>query len=67
SINVYHNEVKENNTFYAYAYDFPNYIGSFGPLEDQFFYKATELARSLGIPRVYLVANSGARIGLAEE
>ncbi|CAI2184734.1 8242_t:CDS:2, partial [Funneliformis geosporum] len=27
----------------------------------------TELARSLGIPRVYLSANSGARIGLAEE
>ncbi|CAI2201540.1 19057_t:CDS:2, partial [Funneliformis geosporum] len=31
------------------------------------FYKATELARSLGIPRVYMAANSGARIGLAEE
>ncbi|CAI2199308.1 15736_t:CDS:2, partial [Funneliformis geosporum] len=35
--------------------------------EDQFFYKATELARSLRISRVYLSANSGARIGLAEE
>ncbi|CAI2199952.1 10574_t:CDS:2, partial [Funneliformis geosporum] len=37
------------------------------PKEDQFFYKPTELARSLGIPRVYLAANSGARIRLAEE
>ncbi|CAG8532450.1 333_t:CDS:2 [Funneliformis mosseae] len=49
------------------ANDITYQIGSFGPIEDQFFYKATELARKLGIPRVYLSANSGARIGLAEE
>lgn len=42
-------------------------IGSFGPSEDDYFYKVTELARSLGLPRIYLSANSGARIGLAEE
>lgn len=42
-------------------------IGSFGPAEDDFFFKVTELARSLGLPRIYLSANSGARIGLAEE
>ncbi|TFY80056.1 hypothetical protein EWM64_g3963 [Hericium alpestre] len=42
-------------------------IGSFGPQEDQFFYLASQYARSLGIPRIYLSANSGARIGLAEE
>ncbi len=42
-------------------------IGSFGPSEDDFFFKVTELARSLGLPRIYLSANSGARIGLAEE
>ncbi|XP_033643702.1 acetyl-CoA carboxylase-like isoform X2 [Asterias rubens] len=42
-------------------------IGSFGPEEDKLFEKASELARSLGIPRIYLSANSGARIGLAEE
>ncbi|CAG8486585.1 8073_t:CDS:2 [Diversispora eburnea] len=41
--------------------------GSFGPAEDQFFAKATELAREMGIPRIYLSANSGARIGLADE
>ena len=29
--------------------------------------KASELARELGIPRIYLSANSGARMGLAEE
>jgi acetyl-CoA carboxylase / biotin carboxylase 1 len=42
-------------------------IGSFGPQEDDFFYAATQYARSRGIPRIYLSANSGARIGLAEE
>ncbi|TYJ57681.1 hypothetical protein B9479_001535 [Cryptococcus floricola] len=42
-------------------------IGSFGPSEDEFFYKATQYARKHGLPRIYLSANSGARIGLAEE
>ena len=42
-------------------------IGSFGPLEDEYFYQATRYARRHGLPRVYLSANSGARIGLAEE
>ena len=28
---------------------------------------ASELARSSGLPRIYLSANSGARLGLAEE
>lgn len=42
-------------------------IGSFGPLEDKFFAKVTEYSRELGIPRIYMSANSGARLGLAEE
>ena len=29
--------------------------------------KASELSRKLGLPRVFISANSGARIGLAEE
>ena len=55
--------------------------GSFAPEEDMTFYKASELARRLGniaycrlashasagIPRIYISANSGARIGLADE
>ncbi|KAG0315088.1 acetyl-coenzyme-A carboxylase [Dissophora globulifera] len=49
------------------ANDITYNIGSFGPEEDFVFYKASELARKLGIPRVYLSANSGARIGLANE
>ena len=42
-------------------------IGSFGPKEDKLFLAASQLARSLGVPRIYIAANSGARIGLAEE
>ncbi|EJU03511.1 acetyl CoA carboxylase [Dacryopinax primogenitus] len=42
-------------------------IGSFGPKEDEYFNAVTDLARGLGLPRIYLSANSGARMGLAEE
>lgn len=42
-------------------------IGSFGPREDILFLKASQLARHLKIPKIYIAANSGARIGLAEE
>lgn len=42
-------------------------LGTFGPREDMVFQLASELSRSLGIPRIYLSANGGARIGLAEE
>lgn len=49
------------------ANDITYKIGSFGPKEDLLFLKASEKARELGIPRVYIAANSGARIGLAEE
>jgi len=49
------------------ANDITFQIGSFGPTEDKLFYKASFLARQLGIPRIYISANSGARIGLADE
>ncbi|KAI6126082.1 acetyl-CoA carboxylase [Pisolithus croceorrhizus] len=49
------------------ANDITYKIGSFGPVEDQFFFLATKYARARGLPRIYLSANSGARIGLAEE
>jgi len=48
------------------ANDITYKIGSFGPAEDQFFYLVTQYARDFGLPRIYLSANSGARIGLAE-
>ncbi|XP_043262710.1 acetyl-CoA carboxylase isoform X2 [Colletes gigas] len=49
------------------ANDLTHLIGSFGPKEDLLFCRASERARQLRIPRIYFSANSGARIGLAEE
>ncbi|KAJ2054343.1 acetyl-coenzyme-A carboxylase [Coemansia sp. S16] len=49
------------------ANDITYKIGSFGVEEDVLFYRATQYARQHGLPRIYLSANSGARIGLAEE
>jgi acetyl-CoA carboxylase/biotin carboxylase 1 len=60
-------EYPRGRRFIIIANDITFQIGSFGPQEDKFFNKCTELARKLGIPRIYLSANSGARIGMAEE
>ncbi|ANB10966.1 acetyl-CoA carboxylase ACC1 [Sugiyamaella lignohabitans] len=60
-------EYPAGRKFVVIANDITYKIGSFGPQEDNFFNKVTELARAEGIPRIYLSANSGARIGVAEE
>jgi acetyl-CoA carboxylase/biotin carboxylase 1 len=60
-------EYPRGRKFVVVANDITFRIGSFGPKEDQFFHKCTELARKLGIPRIYLSANSGARIDMANE
>ena len=60
-------EYPTGRRFVIVANDITYSIGSFGPTEDKFFFKCTELARKMGIPRIYLSANSGARIGMAEE
>ncbi|CCM00738.1 uncharacterized protein FIBRA_02778 [Fibroporia radiculosa] len=60
-------ECPEGRRAVVIANDITYKIGSFGPLEDQFFYLCSQYARQQGLPRVYLSANSGARIGLAEE
>ncbi|KAK2743023.1 acetyl-coenzyme-A carboxylase [Myotisia sp. PD_48] len=60
-------EYPRGRRFIVIANDITYQIGSFGPQEDKFFHKCTQLARKLGIPRIYLSANSGARIGMAEE
>jgi acetyl-CoA carboxylase/biotin carboxylase 1 len=41
--------------------------GSFGQREDAFFLAVTDLACNKKIPLIYLAANSGARIGVADE
>ena len=60
-------EYPRGRQFIIVANDITHKIGSFGPEEDEFFNKCTQLARKLGIPRIYLSANSGARIGIADE
>ncbi|EFI27362.1 acetyl CoA carboxylase [Coprinopsis cinerea okayama7 len=60
-------EFPEGRKVVVIANDITYKIGSFGPTEDQFFYLVTQYARQQGLPRIYLSANSGARIGVAEE
>ncbi|XP_048240447.1 acetyl-CoA carboxylase-like isoform X4 [Haliotis rufescens] len=60
-------EFQEGRDIIVISNDMTHKIGSFGPQEDVLFKKASELSRKMGIPRIYLSANSGARIGLAEE
>jgi len=60
-------EYPRGRRFVIVANDITYQIGSFGPQEDEFFNQCTEFARKLGIPRIYLSANSGARIGMADE
>lgn len=51
----------------AIANDITYSSGSFGPREDAVFRAATEHALAERLPVVYLAANSGARVGLANE
>ena len=48
------------------ANDITHKAGSFGTREDVVFKLASEFARKNRIPRLFIAANSGARIGLAE-
>jgi acetyl-CoA carboxylase/biotin carboxylase 1 len=48
------------------ANDITYKAGSFGTREDVVFKLASEFARKNRIPRLFIAANSGARIGLAE-
>lgn len=66
-ITLYTPEYPAGRDIIVISNDITHRIGSFGPEEDLVFLKASELARKLKIPRIYLSANSGARIGLAEE
>lgn len=60
-------EYPEGREIVVIANDLTFMIGSFGKREDILFKKASELARTLKVPRIYVSVNSGARIGLAEE
>jgi len=60
-------EFPKGRTVIVIANDITYLIGSFAVREDLIFLQASELSRKLKVPRIYLAANSGARIGLAEE
>lgn len=49
------------------ANDISFQLGSFSVHEDQLFYEASKFARANGFPRIYIAANSGARMGLFDE
>jgi acetyl-CoA carboxylase/biotin carboxylase 1 len=49
------------------ANDITHKAGSFGTREDVVFKLASEYAREKRIPRLFIAANSGARIGLADK
>ena len=52
-------EYPEGRSIVVVANDITFSIGSFGPTEDDVFFKASEYARERGIPRIYISANSG--------
>lgn len=60
-------EFPSGRTILAVANDVTFKAGSFGPREDAFFLAVTDLACKKKLPLIYLAANSGARIGVAEE
>lgn len=60
-------ECPDGRQLIVIANDTTYQIGSFGPEEDRVFQAASQRARQLGVPRVFLACNAGARIGLADE
>ena len=60
-------EFPSGRTILVVANDVTFKAGSFGPREDAFFLAVTDLACTKKLPLIYLAANSGARIGVADE
>ncbi|XP_031273028.1 acetyl-CoA carboxylase 1-like [Pistacia vera] len=60
-------EFPSGRTILIVANDVTFKAGSFGPREDAFFLAVTDLACQKKLPLIYLAANSGARLGVAEE
>ncbi|KAI9106486.1 hypothetical protein K1719_022014 [Acacia pycnantha] len=60
-------EFPSGRTILVVANDVTFKAGSFGPREDAFFHAVTDLACTKKLPLIYLAANSGARLGVAEE
>jgi acetyl-CoA carboxylase/biotin carboxylase 1 len=67
SMNMCTPEFPDGRTVLIVSNDVTFSAGSFGPREDVFFKAVTDFACKEKLPLVYLAANSGARIGVAEE
>lgn len=60
-------EYPEGREVIVIANDISHQIGSFSMCEHRLYYEASRLSRKEGIPRIYIAANSGARIGLSAD
>ncbi|VDN43251.1 unnamed protein product [Gongylonema pulchrum] len=60
-------EYPEGREVVVIANDISHQIGSFSMREHRLYYEASRLSRKEGIPRIYIAANSGARIGLSAD
>lgn len=60
-------EYPEGREVIVIANDISHQIGSFSMCEHRLYYEASLLSRKEGIPRIYIAANSGARIGLSAD
>ncbi|EOD32164.1 acetyl-CoA carboxylase [Emiliania huxleyi CCMP1516] len=65
-VTLYTPEFPAGRTIIVIANDITFMQGTFGPLEDLVFERASQFARELGVPRIYMAANAGARFGLSE-
>jgi acetyl-CoA carboxylase / biotin carboxylase 1 len=65
-LNLHSHHFQQGREVVLIANDITYKAGSFGTREDVVFKMASEYARRKGIPRLYVAANSGARIGLAD-
>lgn len=63
---MYTVEYPEGREIVVICNDITYKAGSFGTIEDKLFEQASKLARKRGIPRIFLAANAGARLGMAE-
>lgn len=67
SMHMHTPEFPDGRTLLVVSNDVTFSAGSFGPQEDVYFKAITDLACQRKLPLIYLAANSGARIGVAEE
>jgi acetyl-CoA carboxylase carboxyltransferase component len=60
-------DAPQGRTIVVIANDITYQMGSFSMREHHVYHKASEYSRQHGMPRIYLAANSGARIGFASD